>query len=192
MLLSTLAGRNQDCLLSVTWVGLEEQSHRDLLALELGSGTGQHVVHFAMEMSFVTWQPSALKEESLESIRAYTVATKVKTVLQPVHLDAHEPWEKWAGLPQNSCDVIVAINLLQCSPFKTAQGVFKEAGQILQQNGFFIMYGVCYRAKNYEKCLCCSPYGNPEWGLPDKRAERQLAYRNALRLERMESSLESV
>ncbi len=55
------------------------------------------------------------------SIKAYIAATHVKTVLQPVHLDASEPWEKWAGLPRSSCDVIVAINLLQYSSFKTAQ-----------------------------------------------------------------------
>lgn len=42
------------------------------------------------------------------SIRAYIAATKVKTVLQPVHLDASEPYEKWAGLPRGACDVIVA------------------------------------------------------------------------------------
>ncbi|XP_046894148.1 methyltransferase-like 26 B [Hypomesus transpacificus] len=139
MLLSSLAGRNQDCLLSVMLDVLEEQSHRDLFALELDSGTGQHVVHFAMEMPFVTWQPSDIKEESLESIRGYIVASKVKTVLQPVHLDAQKPWEKWAGLPQDSCDVIVAIKKLQYSTLKTAEGVFKGAG--LRQNGFLNVCG---------------------------------------------------
>ncbi len=55
------------------------------------------------------------------SIRAYIGATKAKTVLEPVFLDANEPWEKWAGLPQSSCDIIIAINLLQYSPFTTAE-----------------------------------------------------------------------
>lgn len=55
------------------------------------------------------------------SIKAYIAATHAKTVLQPVHLDASEPWEKWADLSRNSCDVIVAINLLQYSSFETAQ-----------------------------------------------------------------------
>lgn len=54
------------------------------------------------------------------SVKAYIVATNAKTVLQPVHLDASEPWEKWAGLPRNSCDVIIAINLLHWTSFKTA------------------------------------------------------------------------
>ncbi|KAJ8345363.1 hypothetical protein SKAU_G00295560 [Synaphobranchus kaupii] len=45
-------------LLSVLWEQLGEQSHR-----ELGSGTGQHVVQFAQDLPFVTWQPSDIKEE---------------------------------------------------------------------------------------------------------------------------------
>lgn len=57
----------------------------------------------------------------VHSIKAYIAATHAKTVQQPVHLDASEPWEKWAGLPRNSCDVIIAINLLQYSSFQTAQ-----------------------------------------------------------------------
>ncbi|XP_067279700.1 methyltransferase-like 26 B isoform X1 [Pseudorasbora parva] len=141
MLLSPAAERSQDSLLSVLWEILEDQSHRELFGLELGSGTGQHVVHFAQEMPFVTWQPSDIKEESRNSIRAYIGATKAKTVLEPVHLDASEPWEKWAGLPRSSCDIIIAINLLQYSPFSTAEGVFKGSGQILKQNGLLMTYG---------------------------------------------------
>lgn len=63
MLLSPVAERNQDGLLSVLREQLGQQSHRELFALELGSGTGQHVVHFAQDLPFVTWQPSDIKEE---------------------------------------------------------------------------------------------------------------------------------
>ncbi|XP_051572467.1 methyltransferase-like 26 B isoform X1 [Myxocyprinus asiaticus] len=133
--------RSQNSLLSVLCEILEDQSHRELFALELGSGTGQHVVHFAQEMPFVTWQPSDIKEGSWNSIRAYIGATKAKTVLEPVHLDASEPWEKWAGLPQSSCVIIIAINLLQYSTFSTAEGLFKGSGQILKQNGLLVTYG---------------------------------------------------
>lgn len=55
------------------------------------------------------------------SIKAYIAATHAKNVQQPVHLDASQPSEQWAGVPRDSCDVIVAINLLQYSSFKTAQ-----------------------------------------------------------------------
>lgn len=55
------------------------------------------------------------------SIKAYIAATHAKNVQPPVHLDASQPSEQWAGVSRESCDVIVAINLLQYSSFKTAQ-----------------------------------------------------------------------
>ncbi|CAG5897870.1 methyltransferase-like 26 B [Menidia menidia] len=190
MLLSPQAERNWEDLCSVLEDVLEDQSHRQLFALELGSGTGQHVIRFAQKIPFVTWQPSDIKDDSRESIKAYIAATKAESVLQPVHLDASEPWEKWAGLSRSSCDVIIAINLLQYSSFKTAQGVFSGAGEILKQNGLLITYGV------YAVNGIISPDSNehldeelrkmnPEWGLPDIDVLRQQAFGNGLRLERM-------
>lgn len=167
MLLSPQAERNWESLCCVLEDVLENQSHRQLFALELGSGTGQHVIRFAQKMPFVTWQPSDITQECLDrlvlyrtillnyvdlltvvqqlcpwvkwlcqsqavfcmfacSIKAYIDATQLKTVLQPVQLDASQPWEQWAGVSKNSCDVIVAINLVQYCSFKTAQVCFKR------------------------------------------------------------------
>ncbi|XP_010901367.1 methyltransferase-like 26 B isoform X1 [Esox lucius] len=190
MLISPLADRNQKELCSVLSDVLEEQSHRELFALELGSGTGQHVVNFALALPFVTWQPSDIKEESQESIRSYIAATRVKTVLQPVHLDASQPWEKWAGLPCSSCDVIVAINLLQYSSFKTVEGVLKGSGRLLRQNAVLITHGP-YAINGTISPSCMEDLDkelremNPEWGLPDIDTLRQLAFGNGLRMERM-------
>ncbi|XP_039681090.1 methyltransferase-like 26 B isoform X1 [Perca fluviatilis] len=190
MLLSPQAERNWEDLCLVLEDVLEDQSHRELFALELGSGTGQHVIRFAQKMPFVTWQPSDIKEESRDSIKAYIAATHAKNVRQPVHLDAREPWEKWAGLSRRSCDVIVAINLLQYSSFKTAQGVFNGAGQILRQNGLLITYAVY--AVNGTITPSCNEHldaelrqMDPEWGLPDINVLRQLAYGNEMRMERI-------
>lgn len=145
---------------------LENQSHRQLFALELGSGTGQHVIRFAQKIPFVTWQPSDITQECLDrlvllrtsllnlrltrshqsneqtssriafcmfvcSIKAYIAATCVKTVLQPVQLDASQPWQQWTGVSQESCDVILAVNLLQYSAFKTAQVRFERKPHLI-------------------------------------------------------------
>ncbi|KAJ0057875.1 hypothetical protein NL108_003010, partial [Boleophthalmus pectinirostris] len=123
-------------------------------------------------------------------IKAYIAATNAKTVLQPVHLDASDPWEKWGNLSVNSCDVIVAINLLQYSSFKTAQGVFTGAGQVLKPNGLLIIYGV-YAINGTITPSCNEDLDeeirklNPEWGLPDIDVLRQIAYGNGLRMERI-------
>uniref|UniRef100_A0A667XAR0 Zgc:103625 n=1 Tax=Myripristis murdjan TaxID=586833 RepID=A0A667XAR0_9TELE len=183
---ATASSRNWAGLCSVLEDVLEDQSHRELFAVELGSGTGQHVIHFSQKIPFITWQPSDIKEEARDSIKAYIMATKAKTVLQPVHLDASEPWEKWAGLPRNSCDVVIAINLLQYSSFKT--GVFNGSGQILKQSGLLLIYGVLIVSS--VSFLCFGSHRNPEWGLPDIDVLRQLAYGNGLRMERMVSHME--
>uniref|UniRef100_A0A8C7K642 Zgc:103625 n=1 Tax=Oncorhynchus kisutch TaxID=8019 RepID=A0A8C7K642_ONCKI len=160
MLICPLADRNQKELCSVLCDVLEEQSHRELFALELGSGTRQHVVNF----------------ESRDSIRSYIAVTKVKTVLQPVHLDASEPWEKWAGLSRGACDVIVAINLLQYSSFDTVE---QGSGQILRQNGLLITHGP-YAINGTITPSCMENLDqelrqmNPGWGLPDIDVLRQL------------------
>lgn len=71
MLLSPQAERNWEGLCTVLEDVLQDQSHRHLFALELGSGTGQHVIRFAQKMPFVTWQPSDIKEESLDRFVSY-------------------------------------------------------------------------------------------------------------------------
>ncbi|KAM3863635.1 methyltransferase-like 26 B [Diretmus argenteus] len=190
MQVSPLAERNWADLCSVLEGVLEDQSHRELFALELGSGTGQHIIRFAQKISFITWQPSDIKQECRDSIKAYIAATKVKTVLQPVHLDASEPWETWTALPRNSWDVVIAINLLQYSSFQTAEGVFRGAGQILQQNGILLIYGA-FAINGIITSSCHEDLDaelrrmNPEWGLPDIDVLRQLAYGNRMRMERM-------
>uniref|UniRef100_A0A672ZBX0 Zgc:103625 n=1 Tax=Sphaeramia orbicularis TaxID=375764 RepID=A0A672ZBX0_9TELE len=172
MLVSPQAERNWESLCSVLEEVLEEQSHRQLFGLELGSGTGQHVIRFAQKIPFVTWQPSDIKQESRDSIKAYIAATNAKTVLQPVHLDASEPWEKWAGLHNNSSDTS------------------GSAGQLLKQNGLLMTYGV-YAINGIITPSCNERLDaelrqlNPDWGLPDIDVLRQLAYGSGLRMERM-------
>lgn len=68
MLLSPQAERNWQSLCCMLEDVLENQSHRQLFALELGSGTGQHVIRFAQKIPFVTWQPSDVTQECLDRL----------------------------------------------------------------------------------------------------------------------------
>src|SRR5262245_30408707 len=63
------------------------------LVLEISSGTGQHVAHFAQEMPHLTWQPSEYDEALLPSIGQWLIAEGLANVRAPLHLDvtAH-PW----------------------------------------------------------------------------------------------------
>ncbi|RXM37444.1 UPF0585 protein C16orf13-like B [Acipenser ruthenus] len=170
MLLSPVAERNKDALLQVLAGLLGGHSERQLFGLELGSGSGQHVVHFAQELPFVTWQPSEISNSAQDSIYAYISATKVKNVLQPVYLNVEEAWGKWAGMPRRSCDVILCINVLHFCTFNTTKP-YAINGIISPESNVQLDGSLRER--------------NPEWGLPDIDVLRQLAYKNALRLERM-------
>ncbi|XP_039596468.1 methyltransferase-like 26 B [Polypterus senegalus] len=188
MLLSPAAERNKDDLLQVLKDLLD--TDRELFGLELGSGTGQHVIHFAQELPFVTWQPSEISSSAHESICSYITATKLTNVLQPVYLNIEDHWENWAGSPKSSCDVVLCINLLHFCPFRTIQNIFKGAGELLKIGGLLLTYGpfavngIIYPQDNIQLNASLQER-NPEWGLPDADVLRQLGYENAMRLERM-------
>ena len=78
-------------------------------ALELASGTGQHIVKLASSLPNLSWLPSDVDEERLKSISAWTSAENLPNVKPPMYLDATETgWAK--SLPQ--FDFILLVNLL--------------------------------------------------------------------------------
>ncbi|KAF7247256.1 Methyltransferase-like 26 B [Varanus komodoensis] len=167
MLISPMAERNKETILEVLADYVDDTS--SAFGLELGSGTGQHVVHFAQALPTVTWQPSEMSPASQQSISAYIRATKVTNVREPLPIDVSQPWEQWAGLDQSCCDFIVIINLLHMTnkglePFAINGIIIPECNVQLDE---------MLQARN------------PEWGLRDVEELRQLANANFLRLERM-------
>ncbi|KAL8163385.1 UNVERIFIED_CONTAM: hypothetical protein K2H54_019434 [Gekko kuhli] len=187
MLVSPMAERNKEPILEVLADYVDETS--SAFGLELGSGTGQHVVHFAQALPSVTWQPSEISSASQQSIRAYIHATKVTNVREPLTIDVSQPWSQWAGLGQGCCDFIVIINLLHMTE-QGLEGMFKGVGQLLKPGGIclaygpFAMNGIILPECNVQLDEMLQAR-NPEWGLRDVEELRQLANTNALWLERM-------
>jgi len=105
-------------------------------ALELASGTGQHVAAFGRHFPGLTWQPSDGTEENLPSIAAWCGA--VANVLPPVRLDACQPgWAaQWNGL-----DVLCLTNLLHLISDAEAWVLLDEVAQALAPGGVFCLYG---------------------------------------------------
>lgn len=62
MLVSPMAERNKETILEVLADYVDDT--RSAFGLELGSGTGQHVVHFAQALPTVIWQPSEISPAS--------------------------------------------------------------------------------------------------------------------------------
>lgn len=63
MLNAPAADRNKEPILSVLMSRVKSDRHGN--ALEISSGTGQHVVHFAKALPNITWQPSEVDAHSL-------------------------------------------------------------------------------------------------------------------------------
>lgn len=107
------------------------------MALELASGTGQHIVQFAKHMPQLSWQPSDVAQDRLNSIAAYLASAELPNVLPPIKLDATETG--WGQ--DHSADLIVLINLLHLISAPEAQALVSEVGKALTPQGCFVLYG---------------------------------------------------
>lgn len=63
MLSAAAAERNKEPILAVLWASVNTERH--LQALEISSGTGQHVTHFAQALPNIIWQPSEYDQQSM-------------------------------------------------------------------------------------------------------------------------------
>lgn len=129
--------RNRDPILEVLGPLLPESG----LVLEVASGTGEHVVHFAQARPGLVWQPSDPSQEARESIAAWAEAEGLPNVRAPLALDAAA--EDW---PVDNFDAAVCINMLHISPWAATQGLMKGAGKRLTPGGLLYIYGPFRRA----------------------------------------------
>ena len=112
-LVSPSAERNKGPIAEVLKQALPDRG----LVLEIGSGTGQHVVHFAKETPHLTWQPSERDPERLQSIALWIAAERPANVLAPLRLDVGEqPW------PVASAAAVVSLNMIHIAPVGRRHG----------------------------------------------------------------------
>ncbi|XP_071400000.1 methyltransferase-like 26 isoform X1 [Centroberyx affinis] len=188
MLNAAAAERNKDPILAV----LRDSVHtgRPLQALEISSGTGQHVTHFAQSLRNISWQPSEYDRQSLISIEAYRSHYHLNNVKPAIHLDASLPYEHWGGIPPESLDLVVNINMMHISPMACTEGLFKGAGAILKPQGVLLTYGpyamngqiTPQSNVDFDHSL---RQRNPEWGLRDISLLSSIAQRSGLFLEKV-------
>ena len=112
-------------------------------ALEVASGTGQHVAGFAAALPGWTWQPSDHDPANLESIAAWAAQAGVRNVLPPVLLDVRAgcwPGEAPADHPA-SWDLVYCANLLHIAPWDCCAGLVQGAARTLAPHGLLVTYG---------------------------------------------------
>lgn len=169
------AERNRDPILSVLARVLPPEGR----VLEIASGTGQHVVHFARQLPHLSWQPSDVSEEALASIRAYVTEASLPNVMAPIRLDVREPWPE--------ADAVVCINMIHISPMSATEALFRGAGG-LPSGGVLVTYGPYkidgqHTAPSNEAFDASLRARDPSWGVRDLADLEALAERNGLTLE---------
>ena len=124
--------RNRDPIADV----LAEWLPASGLVLEIASGTGEHVVHFAERFPQLEWQPSDVHAEALASIAAWRSSTNQPNVRTPLALDAAQ-----ADWPLDRADAVLSINMVHISPWQSALGLIAGASRLLAEGAPLILYG---------------------------------------------------
>ncbi|MDA7415897.1 DUF938 domain-containing protein [Xenophilus arseniciresistens] len=107
-------------------------------ALEIASGTGEHVVWFAGAMPGWQWQPTEGDERLLPVIDARIRHNGLGNVQAPVLLDVTAtPWP----LAAHGFDAIFCANMLHISPWASCAALMDGAARHLRPGGRLITYG---------------------------------------------------
>lgn len=103
--------------------------------LEIGSGTGQHAVHFAAALPALAWQPSDLPEH-LPGLRARLALEAPTNVLAPLELDVRSrPWRT------GTVDAIYTANTLHIMGWSDVVEFFAGVADVLAPGGALCVYG---------------------------------------------------
>ena len=125
------AEQNREPILTV----LTELFDRPGLVLELGSGSGQHAVHFAAHLGHLTWQPTDLPEQ-LPGIERWREIADLDNVRRPLALDLGDP--DW---PITACDEAFSANTAHVLPWRLVAAMLSGVAQRLRPGGRFCLYG---------------------------------------------------
>ncbi|KAG0014708.1 hypothetical protein BGZ81_000299, partial [Podila clonocystis] len=144
------ADRNKDVILEQ----LRPFLNKAQLVLEVASGSGQHIQHFAREYPQVVFQPSEYNTDLLPSILAYAAELEEHRIKTPLPLDAttQEHWQKILEAGQDErptfedknsgpYDLVITTNVFHISPWIVGQSIVRGAGRVLTTGGHLILYG---------------------------------------------------
>jgi SAM-dependent methyltransferase len=162
--------RNREPILAV----LRESFADRLRVLEIGSGTGQHAVHFAAALPQLVWQTSD-RPEYLPGIRAWLDEAQLPNTPPPLTLDvAAGPW------PAPTFDAVFTANSLHIMSWDEVQALFAALPAILAADAVLVVYGPFNRngrftAPSNAEFDAALKARDPKMGLRDLEAVDRLA-----------------
>ncbi len=177
---SAPAERNRQPILELLRTLLPPQGR----ALEIASGTGQHVAWFAQHLPAWQWQPTDLTAELFASITARCAQAGLANVQAPQVLDVRSA--RWP-VADTLFDLIYCANMLHIAPWDCCTGLLQGAARQLAAGGQLVTYGpyledeVPTGAGNlaFDASLRAR---NPAWGLRRREDVQAEAQRAGLRL----------
>ncbi|HEY4162343.1 MAG TPA: DUF938 domain-containing protein [Dongiaceae bacterium] len=133
--------------------------------LEVSSGTGQHVLHFAHAMPHIRWQPTERDTDCLQLIARWLAQTTTPNVNPPHHLDVHD--EIW---PVHEVAAVVCINMIHIAAPSATEALLRGAGNVIARGGILFLYGPFRRQGQHtstsnEAFDALLKAKNPEWGV---------------------------
>jgi Protein of unknown function (DUF938) len=181
---SAAAERNQQPILEALQRILGERG----TALEIASGTGQHVLRFAQEMSGWTWQPTDADAHMLPAIADRMSQAGLFNVRPARLLDVTAPRWPAEGTPfDKGFDAIFCANMLHIAPWATCGGLMQGAARHLSPAGVLVTYGPYFEAE-----VATAPGNlafddslrsrNASWGIRRREDVERVALRSGLGL----------
>lgn len=129
--LSEACERNKEPILGV----LRTELAGAATVLEVGSGTGQHAVHFAAGLPQLLWQPSELPEH-LPALAERVRVAGGQNLRVPLALDVgDDPW------PVAPVDAVFSANTLHIMSWSAVREFFRGVGRVLRSPGVLCVYG---------------------------------------------------
>lgn len=111
-------------------------------ALEIGSGTGQHAVHFAGALPWLIWQSSD-RAENLPGIRAWLDEAALPNTPTPLELDVGGEW------PGERYDAVFTANTLHIMAWPEVEQLFAQLPGVTAPDATLVVYGPFNHAGRY-------------------------------------------
>lgn len=122
--------RNREPILTVLRQYFGDRSR----VLEVGSGTGQHAVHFADALPHLEWQASDV-EENLPGIRAWIDEFALPNTPAPLAWDVRDP------PPARGFDAVFTANTLHIMSWPEVERLFAVLPEIVADDARLAIYG---------------------------------------------------
>lgn len=149
--------------------------------LEIGSGTGQHAVHFAEILPHLHWHTSDLAVNH-PGINAWIDDYPGDNLHRPVSLDVTQPW------PELNADAVFSANTLHIMAWPMVEALFANINRVLTSPAMLVVYGPFKYDGQFTSASNAQfdeflKMRNPQQGIRDFEAVNVLAERAGFTLE---------